>query len=340
MSMIRQALLVLVAAASLQATELVSWDKALQVMRGAEEPPFTIIYVGHPSTRIMRSIAAGQVDLPGIQLANIRASEMVMNPFTNKQITGAEFIRFYAGIVQDYAAGTFFFLDKRGILIPNMILPHGLHRDRPEVLELYAAYAVSGMYDKKMSLIEFGIADGRKEVTNQVALEIKGREHATFDRMMKQYKAEDPFLIASRPNGQTVNPKTDAAIYVLTKDPQGPIFHAVMIELWKKLTIVAENGPQYPPLMVIGPAGVSYPTLDAMGIRYAVATATEEQLAALPTPGVMFPGTPERPAYAIYGFVPGEVIGNALDVMIQDHTQYNPDIPIGALDWEKDESPR
>ena len=317
---------------------VISWDRALERLR-SKEPPYTVLYVGHPQTQIMRKIAAGQVNFGGAQFTAITATEQVINPMTNRKISGADFTKFWAGIVQDYAAGTFFFVDKNGILMPIMLLPHSLHRNRPEVIELYASYASSGMSDK-MSIADFGVLNGRKDVANTLAMEIRAKSHANMKAMLKTYKIDDPFLIAVDKSGLAINPKTDPAIYIITKDPDGVAFTAQVIDLWKKLTVETETGISPPPLVVIGPAGAIYPQLDAMGIKYRAATATEEQLTGLATPMIMIPGGTKNPAQAIIGFLPGEAVAAALEVRVQDRHQYSPDVPISEVDMNVGEMPK
>jgi hypothetical protein len=151
--------------------------------------------------------------------------------------------------------------------------------------------------------------------------------------MLKSYKKEDSFLVATGEKGQSVNPKTDAAIFVITKDPSGQAFLAQVYELWVKLNVHTASGSNPPPLVIIGPARASYPALDAMGVVYKTAVATEEALRDIATPQIMIPGTTERPAQAIIGFMPGEAIAASLGVEVQDHRQLSPDMPISEVDW-------
>ena len=319
-------------AADATMTPILKWDDALAHLRNDEKPPYTIIYVGHKDSYILRLIRSKRLDLAGSQLVNLSANEIVINPITNKKITGKDFIGLFAGVVQDYAAGTFFFLNPQGILLPHMVLPHNLHRNRPEVVELYAAFASSGM-EGKMSIAEFGAANGRKEVANMLTMEIAGKKHVDFSSMLRSFKKDEPFLIATRPDGQSINPKVDPAIYCITKDPNGPAFIAQMADLWRKLTITTDTGVNPPPLVVIGPAGAFYPALDAMGIVYKRANATEQQLTELATPMVMIPGNDQHGAQGIIGFLPGEAVAVSLAVPVQDHTQINPDMPVSEVDW-------
>ncbi len=313
-------------------TPIIKWDEGLARLRNDEKPPYTIVYVGHKDSFIMRLIRSRKTDLSGAQIINLTANELVTNPITNKKITGKDFIGLFAGVVQDYAAGTFFFLDPQGILLPHMVLPHNLHKNRIEVVELYAAFAVSGM-EGKMSIAEFGSANGKKEVANRLTMEIAGKKHVDFTYMLKVYKKNEPFLIATRADGQSINPKVDPAIYCITKDPNGPAFIAQMSDMWRKLTITTDTGINPPPLVVIGPAGAIYPALDAMGIVYKRANATEQQLNELATPMVMIPGNDQHDAQGIIGFLPGEAVAVSLSVPVQDHTQLNPDMPISEVDW-------
>ena len=317
---------------------VIQWDEALVSLRKEKDPPYMALYVGHPNTRVLRDIRSGAINTHGVVIVDITAKEEVTNPFTNRKITGAQFIAFFGGIVQDYAAGTFFFLDKSGVLQPHMVLPHGIHRNRTRVVELYSAMASSGM-SQKLSIAEFGVLNGMKDIANELAIEFRGGKAVDFTRMIKTYQTNDSFLIAATAEGKSINPKTDAAIYVITKDPAGAVFNGQVVEIWKKLTVITTEGAFPPPIVVIGPVGANYPTLDTAGVKYRKAFATEQQLSELRTPMIMLPGSEAHPAQGIFGFLPGEALAQTLDIKITDHTQYNPDIPISDLDSEAGEKP-
>jgi len=316
---------------------VVTWDQALERMRSSK-PLHTIVYVGHKETKIMRLITAADWQPAGMQLTRITADEMVTNPFTNRKIRGAQFIAFFAGIIQDYAAGSFFFLDENGILVPNLVLPYLMHRNRLPVVQLYAEYSKSGVAGK-MSMVEFATLNGQGEIARTLALELAQKQHENLNWMLKSYGKDDPFLIAMLENGQAVNPKQDTALFVVTKDPSGLAFTAQVSEMWRKLTVVTEQGAAPPPLIIIGPAGAQYPALDLMGIRYRRATATQDMLRPLATPMIMIPSDGgERLAQAITGFMPGEVLAMSLNIPVQDRTALNPDVPIGEVDVAAGES--
>lgn len=322
--------------ASAAESVFVTWDVALARMRSAN-PVHTVIYVGHRETKIRRLLDREQWRPAGMQLTSITANERVMNPFTNTPILGSEFIGFFAGVVQDYAAGSFFFLDARGILVPNLVLPYLMHRNRLPVIQLYAEYAKSGLAGK-MSMVEFATLNGLGEIAKTLALELAQKQHENMAWMLRTYSKEQPFLIAMMANGQAVNPKQDTALFVITKDPNGLAFVAQVSEMWRKLTVITSQGASPPPLVIIGPAGAQYPALDAMGIRYKAATATADMLRPLATPTVMIPSDGGgREAQAITGFLPGEVIAVSLSIPVQDRTAINPDVPIGEVDYDAGE---
>jgi len=205
--------------------EVITWDAALERLRTDKDPPYIAVYVGHSDTRVMRDIRSGRINTQGVVIVDITAKGQLTNPFTNKPATGSEFIGFFSGIVQDYAAGTFFFLDKNGILQPHMVLPHGIHRNRAKVIELYCAMAGSGM-SQKLSIAEFGVLHGMKDIANELAIEFRSGKAVDFSHMIKGYNEKDPFLIAVGADQQTVNPKVNPAIYVLTKDDKDTTFES------------------------------------------------------------------------------------------------------------------
>lgn len=318
----------------LPAADVLSWNDGIAAMRAGKAEAYCV-YIGRERGAMWQAITAGKVNTSGVPMIHLSAAADVLNPFTNRPVSGRDMIATLTGPLNDLTGGSFIFFSAQGTLIPELTVIQNFHRNRPEVLELYCRMVLSPLRGK-MSLAEFATFEGMP-IGKTLMAEVAEGKHKDFAHLFRQIPAGEIFLRGVDAQGQARDPLTEACITVITRDPNGEVFLAQMRELWIKLAVRSGTQVQRPPLLVLGPAGATYPGLQALGIECTIAAVTREQIQDLRTPTTILPGNQERQPTEITGFIPGQVVGSyllppATQGLLTNFEMLHPDIPVGDYD--------
>lgn len=328
-------LVVLLLSIAAQAAEVLSWEQGLDAMAAGKDKAFCV-YIGREKSMLLQLIRSGAIDTAGVPVIRLGSEREVRNPYSGRQVSGSRMIMNLTGPLNDLTGGSLLFFDADGVLLPQFTIIQNFHRNRPEVLALYCALVADPLRDK-LSLAEYARYKGMP-IGQTLLLEAKANRHKDFSWLFREVGSQEVYFRGVSANGTVLDPRTDATITVITRDPNGEVFLAQMREYWEKLAVPSGPTLQRPPLVVLGPVGASYPALDAQGITYTAGVLTTDQLKSLSTPMTVLPGAGERKAMEIHGFIPGQVVGETiLDKaagLLTNIKLLHPDIPLGDLDVE------
>ncbi|MDA3961214.1 MAG: hypothetical protein PF961_10525 [Planctomycetota bacterium] len=326
----------LCAVAWLPAVQVLSWDDGIASMRAQEHPGYAI-FIGRRHARLIELLKSSEIQTGNVPIVHLSAASEVLNPYTERRVPGTTMISLLTGPVGDLTGGSLIFFDAEGALVPSLTLIQNFHRNRPAVIELYCRMLVSPLRDK-LSLAEFARFEGLP-IGLELVAEVQAGAHRDFSHIFREVDAADVLPRAVLGDGGVHDLRGDLALTVVTRDPNGEVFIALMREIHVKLAVNSGATVQRPPLIVAGPAQATYPALDALGITYEAATLTKEQLRAFPSPAIVIPQAGERPVTLVSGFVPGQVLAEYLlpkevRALLNDYRVLAPDIPVGDTDIE------
>jgi hypothetical protein len=328
---------------------IIDWNEGVTGFRAGKFKHGAILYIGRRTNTFIRKVQAGKINTKGQTIIVLSAEKEVLNPFTNKMVYGLDVIRLYAGLISSNPAGSLFFLDAN--MVPRAMhnVHHLMHRNKPERINLlidYATHTMDGqLVSNKMSLDEFGsIVGGEKarHILMEMVLEMKGGELSdprllVMKHFSKQIK-KDACVLAFNDKKEQIDPaQTEGRFFIVTADPNGPAFMALMIDMAVKLRTTSATGQiVQAPMTVIGPADADYNTLELMGIKFERANATIKNIKKGPCPRIIMSGNTGKGGtiVEVYGYVQGDILGTLVGLQVPDRSPLAPDLPIGELDWD------
>jgi hypothetical protein len=343
------ALLVLAAAPALlpaedsDAWELAhSWDGTLARIKEGK-PKAYALFIGRQKSLLWTRIRAGQVKLGDTWVFRLSANDQVTNPYTGRTVLGSQMIQNMTGPLNDLTGGSLLFFDADFILLPRFTLIQNFHRSRPEVVSFYCQMVTEPLRDR-LTMAEYARYQNQP-IGLELAMEAAAGKHKDFSHLYREIGRDEILFRGVDAKGTVIDPRVNGGIHIVTRDPNGEVFLALMREYWEKLAVGSGSEKQRPPLVVFGPATASYPGLDAMNIRYTAVSLTEDQLNGYASPRTILPeqagsDSKRRGAIEISGFVPGQVIGEFVlgkqaSGLLNDFRMLHPDIPFGDVDVER-----
>ena len=200
------------------------WDAYIQDLRDGTAPAVVAVSLGSARNRLPRSVADGTIDLHGVPLIVVEARGDYLNPISDGRIQGARLFALWSA-----NAGTLLFLDRDGLLIPQLNLPQVFHANDPEVVGAYAGFA-HGEHFREMGLRDYLLALDQQSVMLKIQAKLK-RGTGNWRPVLPE--ADIPVIVSR--DGEPVNPREHAGAFFVFGRPDGRAFRAQVREIQEGL---------------------------------------------------------------------------------------------------------